>query len=348
MLKQASIIGLMAAGLCGMQAACAQSPQEPATQEQQVDLQQARADLDQARRQMEQAARTIATQVQFAPELENLNRDLRNFYVDVQDNFIYAGPSRIGATVVDSELGALVTRVTPGSGAETAGLKVGDVIQSVDGVSVATADQGPARSLMSRVREAEPGETVALVVERAGQTLELDVETSQGSPWVTVLPGGNEFAIQRFNVETPNVSVAAPGMNFLRSWNFASSPWGEMELVAVSEGLGRYFDTSEGLLVVTAPEDDAIDIQDGDVILSISGRTPNSPEHAIRILSSFESGETIEFSIMRDGRSRTVEYTVPEGRNARMTVGPRIFSVPAPAAAPAPPDDEALPVPSAN
>jgi S1-C subfamily serine protease len=85
-----------------------------------------------------------------------------------------------------------------------------------------------------------------------------------------------------------------------------------MELVEITEALGRYFDTDEGLLVVHAPDDEGIDIEDGDVILAISDRTPNSPEHAIRILSSFEAGETIEFSLMRDGRRRTVEYVVPE------------------------------------
>lgn len=89
-----------------------------------------------------------------------------------------------------------------------------------------------------------------------------------------------------------------------RALNFARSPWGELELVTVTEDLGRYFDTSEGLLVVSAPNDGAmdIDLKEGDVMLSISGRTPNSPEHAIRILSSFEAGETIELSIMRDRR----------------------------------------------
>jgi hypothetical protein len=122
-------------------------------------------------------------------------------------------------------------------------------------------------------------------------------------------PGG----IWVSGAEAPNLSVVtAPGTRFLRSWGFASSPWSDMELVTMSETLGRYFDTDEGLLVLRAPEDDAIDISDGDVILSISGRTPNSPEHAIRILSSFESGETVVFSIMRDGRRESIEYVVPE------------------------------------
>lgn len=107
-------------------------------------------------------------------------------------------------------------------------------------------------------------------------------------------------------------AVEPASLNLVRVLSMASSPWGEMELVPMTPGLARYFGTSEGLLVVRGPEDDAIAIEDGDVILAISGRTPNSPEHAIRILSSFESGETIEFSLMRAGVGETIEYLVPE------------------------------------
>lgn len=304
----------------------------------QAEIAQARADLEQARLQMEKAARVIATQAQFAPNLEKLNENLNNFSYRIQTPF-FGNQARIGADVVDSELGALVTQVMPGGGADSAGLKVGDVIQSVNGTSVATADQGPAQALMAQLRDVEPGESVSLVVERAGQSLDFDVDTSRNGVWVSTVPGANGYAVQfNSNGNGPGVVSLAttnPGDRIFRSWAFASSPWGDMELVAVSESLGRYFDTDEGMLVVHAPEDDAIDIQDGDVILSISGRTPNSPEHAIRILSSFESGETIELSIMRDSRRRTVEYTVPEPRNPWVTVAPGTANV-APLPVPAP------------
>lgn len=298
----------------------------------QAAVTQARAEMEQARLQMEKAARVIATQAQFAPNLEKLNENLKNFSYQIQTPF-FGNQARIGANIVDSELGALVTQVMPGGGADSAGLKVGDVIQSVNGTSVATADQGPAQELMAQLRDVEPGESVSLVVERAGQTLDFDVDTSRNGVFVSAVPGANGYAVQfNDNGNGPGfVSLATtnPGDRIFRSWAFASSPWGDMELVAVSDSLGRYFDTEEGMLVVHAPEDDAIDIQDGDVILSISGRTPNSPEHAIRILSSFESGETIELAIMRDGRKRTVEYTVPEQNN-----GPVLFAPRAPSAAP--------------
>ncbi|HUF71935.1 MAG TPA: PDZ domain-containing protein [Gammaproteobacteria bacterium] len=316
--------------LLAQEAQLQRSLEQAERERQQEEVRGARAEMEQARRELEQAARTIATQVQVAPELERFQGELGNFQVFLRD---FGNQARIGASVVDAEQGALITQVTPGSGAETAGLKVGDVIQSVNGTAVATADEQPTATLREEIRNVEPGETVALVVERAGRTLNLDVETERGfGGYVGQIPrnglwvsGGDR------NGNAPNVSIlSGPGERIFRSWGFASSPWGDMELVTMSETLGRYFDTDEGLLVLRAPEDDAIDIQDGDVILSISNRTPNSAEHAIRILSSFESGETVEFSIMRDGRRETIEYTVPE-QNATLWQ-PNVVPVPAPPA----------------
>ena len=59
------------------------------------------------------------------------------------------------------------------------------------------------------------------------------------------------------------------------------------------------------------PENDALGLRDGDVILDIGGRKPTSPEHAIRILSSFEEGETLKINIMRRQQRQTLELTLP-------------------------------------
>jgi hypothetical protein len=58
--------------------------------------------------------------------------------------------------------------------------------------------------------------------------------------------------------------------------------------VELTPGLGEYFGTDAGLLVVRAPEGDDIDLRDGDVIPEIGGRIPQSVGHAMRILRSVE------------------------------------------------------------
>jgi S1-C subfamily serine protease len=84
-----------------------------------------------------------------------------------------------------------------------------------------------------------------------------------------------------------------------------------MELASLNEGLGRYFGTDEGLLVIRAPEE-SLDLQAGDVILSIDGREPRSPSRALRILRSYEPGEEVSMEVMRDLNRMTISATVPE------------------------------------
>jgi S1-C subfamily serine protease len=68
---------------------------------------------------------------------------------------------------VEATTGAFVQRVSPGSGAEAAGLQQGDVITSVDGARVRTAaDVGRA------VRAKQPGDRVEVVFQRGGEELQ--------------------------------------------------------------------------------------------------------------------------------------------------------------------------------
>ena len=85
-----------------------------------------------------------------------------------------------------------------------------------------------------------------------------------------------------------------------------------MELVKVTPDLGRYFGTDQGLLVVSAPQNETIDLQAGDVISEIGGRQPRDPGHAMRILRSYEPGEEVVIGLMRDKQNQDVEILLPE------------------------------------
>jgi len=64
---------------------------------------------------------------------------------------------------------------------------------------------------------------------------------------------------------------------------------------------------------VRAPDDDnELDLRAGDVIVSIDGRRPASQTQLMRILRSYEEGETMQMSIMRQREPMTIEVTVPE------------------------------------
>src|SRR5207247_233529 len=49
----------------------------------------------------------------------------------------------------------------------------------------------------------------------------------------------------------------------------------------------------------------------GDVILAIAGRKPTPPSHAMRILHSYEAGETVSLDIVRKQKRMTVTWKVP-------------------------------------
>ncbi|MDZ7643213.1 MAG: PDZ domain-containing protein [Woeseiaceae bacterium] len=106
----------------------------------------------------------------------------------------------------------------------------------------------------------------------------------------------------------------APGFAFWRSGN----GWGDLEMVGLTEDLGRYFGTDKGLLVVRAPDDEDLKLRDGDVIQSIDGREPNSVAHAVRILGSYQAGETMEIEIVRDQRRQTPSILIPDNRQSGM------------------------------
>ena len=115
-------------------------------------------------------------------------------------------------------------------------------------------------------------------------------------------------------------------------WIGGDRNFGDMEMVKLTEQLGTYFGTSEGLLVVRAPSNEDLMLQDGDVILNIDGREPTSVEHAVRILGSYQAGEELTLEIMRDQRRRTIEIVMPDNRRSwsNPPLAPRAVVAPKP------------------
>ena len=114
----------------------------------------------------------------------------------------------------------------------------------------------------------------------------------------------------------PGMPNAPSVMAYSWAGRFGGHGFGEMEMVELNESLGRYFGTDSGLLVIKAPSDNAYQLQDGDVIKNIDGRTPSDLRHAVRILSSYESGESVNIEIMRDKRKKTITVEVPDNRRS--------------------------------
>ncbi len=228
---------------------------------------------------------------------------------------------RLEADSETDRIGALLQSVTEGSAAEEAGLQDGDIIISFDGERLAgrypAADPDEseaAKKLIDLIGDKDPGDEVTIEYQRDGETRSTVVTLDE-----------RDSLLQTYSVmRPPQISVPRvpelrffgdgdrPGFTVLSLWG---DRWADIELVRLNEDLGRYFGTSEGLLVISPPDNDELDLQAGDVILGIDGREPYSPSRALRILRSYEEGETINIEIMRDRNRMTVSYVVPEREN---------------------------------
>jgi len=259
------------------------------------------------------AQETPAPRARRTPRAEN-----RAFSFAFSDN-----RGRIGVVVNTAKnpeadkYGAKIDAVTPGGPAEKAGVRAGDIITRFKGTSLAGVaaedadDSGPGMRLVDLAHELEPGDTVRVEYRRGSESKSatLVAEDLGGYAWSGVLP--------RMAIPTPRFEMGELGpLSMLGEGNrFAfcfGDAWCDLDLVTLNPDLGEYFGTREGILVVKAPADSALPLKSGDVILSIGGRKPTSPAHAMRILRSYDTGEAVSIEIMRHERRQALSWTVPD------------------------------------
>ncbi len=245
------------------------------------------------------------------------------------------GRPRLGVTIASDEPnkgpveGVEVIGVTPGSAAAEAGIRSGDVLTAANDESLSADSQSDANTrLLNFMMAVDEGDKVEIDYLRDGNVGSVTVEPRAVEAFSFVLPDMSEL---EESIRVMPRIVGDGGMAF--AYRIGTS-WADMELVELSEGLGRYFGTDKGLLVVSAPKSGAFDLEDGDVIQSIDGREPASVNQAIKILGTYEPGQTIEISIMRDKRRQTLEVEMPDNRMSRLVPEPRV--APAAPVAPAP------------
>jgi len=219
---------------------------------------------------------------------------------------------RTDASPETDKLGAKLEAVTPGGPAEKAGLKAGDIITKFNGTGLAGVkpededESGPGQKLIELARKLAPGDTVQIEYRRGGDTKtatlvaeDIDMAWSFVAPHIAPMPMPH--------LDGPEMMMEPRAFGFCYG-----DSWCDLDLVTLNADLGEYFGTKEGILVVKAPADSSLPLRAGDVILSIAGRKPTSPAHAMRILRSYEAGETVSIELMRKQKRVTVAWKVPE------------------------------------
>jgi membrane-associated protease RseP (regulator of RpoE activity) len=260
------------------------------------ELAEARAELDKAAREVAELSRQL-----YGGESGDVMR------------FVHGGPQgsmlgiNIGSGAARDE-GVEVMGVSPGGPAEQAGLRAGDVLAAVDGKSLRRSGERTASAqLVELMRGVQPGSVVKVDYLRDGKRRTASVTTAPAEPPIVRVIRERLVGPQWEGL--PGMVLDLDGMDGLvRPWR----AFGSLELVPVTPTLGAYFGTDRGLLVVRAPAGKGLPLQDGDVLQTIDGRTPESPGHAFRILGSYQPGEKVKLGVLRQRKSLVLEATMPQ------------------------------------
>lgn len=278
--------------------------------------------LQSAREQLDRSAREVA----------ELSRQLYGGSEGDVMRFVQGRPSgamlgiNVGSGAARDE-GVEVAGVSPGGPAEQAGLKAGDVLVAVDGQALKrSGERGPNAQLVEHMRGVEPGRVVKVDYLRAGQRRTASVTAAPAEPPM--------IRVLRERLAGPLAEgLAMPGLEGLLG---PERGLRSLELVTLTPKLGQYFGTDRGLLVVRAADAPGLPLEEGDVLQTIDGRTPDSPGHAFRILRSYQPGEKVKLGVLRHRKSLTLEATLPATDAPREGSQHRRPSAPPPAPPPPP------------
>lgn len=185
---------------------------------------------------------------------------------------------------MERPIGALITRVVPGSPADQAGLRAGDVILSYDGRELQTS-----QALPPEVGNSDPGQMVSLLVQRDGRAVPFKVQVGQLENQDVELVPDNDGGGQ---AEAP-LGILVAGMTDEQRRK-AGVFTGGVLVVDVRPGAGA----EAGLRA-------------GDVLMSVAGQNVDSADRFAQIVSTLTPGVSVQLLISRNGNALFVPLDVP-------------------------------------
>jgi len=126
-----------------------------------------------------------------------------------------------------------------------------------------------------------------------------------------VAPADDEWEIELHEMSELG-HFALEDANVWFGWPMAQG----LQLAEIDAGLGEYFKTDRGVLVLKARTDNDLQLKSGDVILQVGETEVNSPAEFMRALRGFESGDELVMNIKRNRKNRTLKATMPDDRTS--------------------------------
>jgi len=262
--------------------------------------------LKDAQQRMETAARDMAElSLSLSGGREGIDRQMK---VMIMKRPMLGMAIDMNAGDADAGKGVRVESVSPGGAAEAAGIRANDRIVALNGTALLGSGQKSApQQLRSIMKATKAGEPMAVEYRREGKSFKAQIVPKETVDW------GQDLDLpplpEVFASDGPDGGALRRVMRFRFD---KSGGFGAVEMVDLSPALGSYFGTDKGLLVVRAPGDQRLKLQDGDVLMDIDGRVPGSAAHALQILESYRSGETVRLHVLRQKQRLELSVEVPE------------------------------------
>lgn len=339
---------LLALLACSLGTATAQERSE-------AELAQIRAELDRARAALRRETENVS----------DLARQLALEALKDHDWSAARAPRpRIGVVLGGSDgPGVGVAAITPGSPAESAGLRVGDRLLSLDGKALQGENSSERRASLQEILSGlKPGQRVPLEYQRDRRkaSMELELEAAHLLAFDDSQQARLFEDLAKFRAISPplmegleNLSAMAP----FTAWcldaddcfgarNFDALRWRGLRLVSLEPKLGRYFGSDSGALVLADRHALLAGVEPGDVVLGVDGTKVDDQQDLLRILSDAEPDAKLQLDLLRDRKRMSAAVTAPKRTSAQDLLR-RLAPPPPPPAPPAPPAEPRAPAPPA-
>lgn len=245
---------------------------------------------------------------------------------------------RMGFMANVTDDGWKIISVVPESGAAEAGMQKNDLVISINGQSTAKGGLALTEFIAMDHQEGDISEVVVL---RDDQQVSLNVtakvlnspdvimELSEGNNWFSSAEkefiyktGDMDKVFEGLHVDVERLDDIVKGLgdHDIRvvttgdadAYFFSGSKMNQWlgknhHFSTITENLGKYFGTTQGVLVLEVDKDNKLGLKDGDVIQAINGNDVKTPKDVIKIMSGFKSDESFEIEIIREKETLYLE-----------------------------------------
>lgn len=212
--------------------------------------------------------------------------------------------------------------VTPGGGADQAGLAAGDLIVKMDDLSISDA-KSPMRALSNYMKQVSPGDEVVVVFERDGERQSATVTTQAHSAhMMTMVQEKMEKLGDVLPLDLDSLVLMPDGAGK----EFVSKAILSRQLMSVDGDLASYFDVDTGVLVLEPSPESAL--KAGDILLSVNDVAVTDLDMAQKLLSEVEDKAEVE--VKRHGENKTLDVNADELMASTSVTQTRVIRINAP------------------